>query len=130
MQELDDFIQGAQAVLSTPLKEGDTKSLNLVMKFLQQMKERQVATDNMFEPIKKDIELLKQYDYEPPDSVFVQLEQLPQKWNKMKKLAIQIKHQAAPLQSQEVTNIRKRIADFDKTQVDFREKFKQSEFFK
>jgi hypothetical protein len=44
------------------------------MTWLQQVKDRQVATDNMFEPIKKYIELLKMYDYELPEIVFVQLE--------------------------------------------------------
>lgn len=93
------------------------------------MKERQVATDNMFEPIKEYIELLKTYDYEPPEKTFVQLDQLPIKWNKVKKLAVQVKHQVGPLLVKEVSSIRQRITDFDKTQNEYREKFKESEFF-
>jgi dynein heavy chain len=99
------------------------------MSFLQQLKERQNATDNMFEPIKKYIELLKMYDYDMPEAVFVQLEELPQKWTNLKKLAIKVKHQVAPLQAQEVSSIRKRIADFDAKQQAYREQFKQFAFF-
>ncbi|ODN03963.1 Dynein beta chain, ciliary [Orchesella cincta] len=129
LQELDEFIQEAEKGLGQTLREGDTKTLISTMKWLQQMKERQVKVDNMFEPIKQYIELLKMYDYEPPDAVFVQLDELPQKWNNLKKQAIQTKHQAAPLQAKEVSSIRKRISDFDKRQNDFRERFKESAFF-
>jgi dynein heavy chain len=98
------------------------------MGFLHQVKERQVTTDSMFEPIKQYIELLKSYDYEMPEQVFVQLEELPQKWTNTKKLAIQVKHQVAPLQAQEVSSIRKRISDFDTKQQQYRDAFKKFEF--
>jgi dynein heavy chain len=48
----------------------------------------------------------------------------------LKKLAIKIKHQVAPLQAQEVSNIRKRIADFDAKQIAYRDVFKNLQFFK
>ena len=50
------------------------------MGILQKVKDRLPTTDNMFEPLKQYIELLKSYDYEMPETVFVQLEELPQKW--------------------------------------------------
>jgi len=129
LQDLDTFVQGAMVGLNQPLK-GDTMTLISVMKWLQQMKERQLTTDQLFGKIKKYIELLKTYDYEPPDTVFVQLDQLPQRWNKLKKLAVQVKHQVGPLVVKEVAAIRKRIGDFEVRQGDFREKFKESDFFK
>lgn len=55
--------------------------------------------------------------------------ELPQKWMNLKKLAIKIKHQVAPLQAQEVSSIRKRIADFDVKQQSYREVFKGLKFF-
>lgn len=94
------------------------------------MKIREVTVDKMFDPIKAYIVLLRQYHWEPPEIVYLQLEQLPIKWNKVKKLAIQVKHQAAPLQIKEAANIRTRIVKFDKKQNQFREKFKVYEFFK
>jgi dynein heavy chain len=126
---LDQFIQESEKGLTQTLREGDLKTLISVMTNLQQVKDRQVTTDGMFEPIKKYIELLKMYDYELPESVFVQLEELPQKWMNLKKLAIKIKHQVAPLQAQEVSSIRKRIADFDAKQQAYRDVFKAMKFF-
>lgn len=38
------------------------------------MKSRQVTTDEMFEPLKQTIELLKTYDQEMPENIHKQLE--------------------------------------------------------
>ena len=114
--------------MSQTLREGDLTTLISVMGWLQKVKERQATTDTMFEPLKEYIELLKSYDYEMPESVFVQLEELPQKWTNTKKLAIQVKHQVAPLQAQEVSSIRKRISEFDNKQQAYRDSFKNFNF--
>ncbi|XP_035709844.1 dynein beta chain, ciliary [Folsomia candida] len=126
---LEQFITEAESGLTQPLREGDLRKLISVMTWLQQVKDRQATTDTMFEPIKKYIELLKMYDYDLPEAVFVQLEELPQKWMNLKKLAIKIKHQVAPLQAQEVSSIRKRITDFDVKQHAYRDVFKALAFF-
>ncbi|XP_018654038.1 hypothetical protein Smp_114580 [Schistosoma mansoni] len=44
------------------------------MKHLGQVKDRQIATDEMFEPLKQTIELLKTYNQEMPDEVHQLLE--------------------------------------------------------
>lgn len=44
------------------------------MKHLGQVKDRQIATDEMFEPLKQTIELLKTYNQEMPDDVHQLLE--------------------------------------------------------
>lgn len=126
---LDQFIMEAENGLTPILTEGDLKTLISVMSWLQSVKERQQTTDKMFEPIKQYIELLKMYDYELPESVFVQLEELPQKWIETKKLAIQVKSQVAPLQAQEVSSIRRRIAEFDTKQHAYRDRFRTFPFF-
>jgi len=110
------------------LREGDLKTLISVMGVLQQMKDRQYKTDNMFEPIKEYIELLKSYDYEMPEQVFIQLEELPKKWEAAKRNSQQVRHQVAPLVAQEVSKIRKNISDFDTRQQNYREAFKKSDF--
>lgn len=71
---LEQFITEAESGLTQPLREGDLRKLISVMTWLQQVKDRQATTDTMFEPIKKYIELLKMYDYDLPEAVFVQLE--------------------------------------------------------
>lgn len=45
-----------------------------VMGHLATLKERQSSTDDMFEPLKQTIELLKSYEQELPETVFKQLE--------------------------------------------------------
>jgi dynein heavy chain, axonemal len=100
------------------------------MAFLLQVKERAITTDNMFEPMKSTIELLKYYDMDIPEEVNVLLQELPEQWNNTKKLAVTVKQQVAPLQATEVVSIRTRISNFDMHITVFREIFKTYEFFK
>ncbi|KAK9396318.1 dynein heavy chain 11 axonemal [Crotalus adamanteus] len=52
------------------------------------------------------------------------LEELPEKWNSTKKLAVSIKHEVAPLLTSEVTILRKKCTAFDGKQIGFRERFR------
>lgn len=63
----------ANAGLTKPVKEGDYDGLVEVMAHLMRVKERQVATDSMFEPLKQTIELLKLYGEEMPEEIHMQL---------------------------------------------------------
>lgn len=56
------------------VEEGDYDGLVGVMIHLSAVKDRQPNTDNMFEPLKQTIELLKTYDQEMSDDVHRQLE--------------------------------------------------------
>lgn len=60
--------------LKKPLKEGDYDGLVEVMGHLMKVKERQVATDSMFEPLKQTIELLKTYGEEMPEETHLKLQ--------------------------------------------------------
>jgi len=51
------------------------------------------------------------------------IKELPEQWNNTKKLAISIKQQVAPLQANEVANIRRKLSDFDTRQQEFRDDF-------
>jgi hypothetical protein len=61
--------------------------------------------------------------------LFIQ-KSLPEKWNNTKKLAMTAKQQVAPLQTNEVANIRRKTASFDVEQYNFRERFRQEAPFK
>ena len=126
---LEEFINEAHAGLSQPLMDGDLPTLISVMSLLHRVKQRSKATDEMFEPIKEYIDLLKTYDYELPESVFVQLEELPARWVDLKNLAKAVKVQAGPMQANEVSSIRKRINEFDAKQTIFRDQFRNAGFF-
>ena len=107
------FIKKASAGLACMVEEGDYDSLVGVMMHLLAVKDRQAATDNMFEPLKQTIELLKSYDQELSDDVHQQLQELPEQWNAVKKQSMVVKQDVAPLQTTEANNIRRKANTFD-----------------
>lgn len=58
-----------------------------------------------------------------PVCLFI-LQELPEKWNNVRKQAVLVKQQVAPLQAIEVTNLRRKCASFDVEQHTFREHFR------
>ncbi|XP_056325895.1 dynein heavy chain 9, axonemal [Danio aesculapii] len=130
LSDLEEFIRLTEAGLGQKVEEGDYGGLVEIMGFLMAVKERQSSTDEMFEPLQQTIDLLKTYEQELPDVVYKQLEVLPEKWNNMKKQAVQVKQHVAPLQAAEVANLRRRCAAFDVEQHTFRETFRKKHFFR
>lgn len=130
LADLEEFIKVAERGLSKQLKEGDLNGLVEIMGHLMAVKDRQSNTDELFEPLKQTIELLKVYEQELPDEVYKQLEELPEKWNNIKKMAITVKQQVAPLQANEVTLLRRNCATFDVKQHQFREGFRKEAPFR
>lgn len=86
LNELENFITEANAVMQVELDENDYDGLIKVMSYLQKVKDRQDQTDFMFEPLKEIIELLKNYEVEFSEDIHVQLQELPDKWNYCKKV--------------------------------------------
>ncbi|XP_064623162.1 dynein beta chain, ciliary-like [Lineus longissimus] len=125
LNELAAFIKGADSGLTKEVEEGDYDGLVGIMGHLMAVKERQSTTDEMFEPLKQTIELLKTYEQEMPEEVHLQLQELPEQWNNTKKISITTKQSVAPLQANEVSNIRKKSATFDVKQHEFRERFRK-----
>lgn len=74
LSDLANFIHQADEGLLQPVEEGDYQGLVNVMGYLMNVKERQATTDEMFEPIKNTIELLKHYEQELPEEVNVLLQ--------------------------------------------------------
>ncbi|XP_030063865.1 dynein axonemal heavy chain 9 [Microcaecilia unicolor] len=130
LADLEEFIKVAEKGLSKRVSEGDYSGLVEVMGHLMAVKERQSSTDEMFEPLKQSIELLKTYEQELPDDVYRQLEELPEKWNNIKKMAITVKQHVAPLQANEVAVLRRSCASFDVEQHKFKEKFRKEAPFR
>lgn len=113
LSDLDVFIKKASTGLACTVEEGDYDSLVGVMMHLLAVKDRQGTTDNMFEPLKQTIELLKSYDQELSDDVHQQLQELPEQWNAVKKQSMVVKQDVAPLQTTEANNIRRKANTFD-----------------
>ncbi|XP_025715360.1 dynein axonemal heavy chain 17 isoform X2 [Callorhinus ursinus] len=125
LADLEGFMKVTRTGLTKTLKEGDYDGLVEVMGHLMKVKEKQVATDNMFEPLKQTIELLKTYGEEIPEETHLKLQELPEQWTNTKKLAIQVKQNVAPLQANEVNILRRKCQLFELKQQELREKFRQ-----
>ncbi|XP_074463654.1 dynein axonemal heavy chain 9 isoform X3 [Larus michahellis] len=130
LADLDEFIKTADKGLSKKVEKGDYDGLVEIMGHLLAVKERHSVTDAMFEPLRQTIELLKTYEQQLPEEVYRQLEELPEKWNNIKKLAIAVKQHVAPLQANEMTVLRKSLAAFDVEQHRFRERFRKEAPFR
>ena len=74
LNDLAEFIRAADSGLMKPVEEGDYDGLVDVMGHLMAVKDRQTTTDEMFDPLKQTIELLKTYDQEMPEEVHMQLQ--------------------------------------------------------
>ena len=74
MNDLVEFIKVADVGLAQEVAEGDYDGLVAVMGHLMAVKDRQATTDEMFEPLKQTIELLKTYGQELPEEVHMQLQ--------------------------------------------------------
>ncbi|XP_045020772.1 dynein axonemal heavy chain 9 isoform X1 [Bubalus bubalis] len=130
LADLEAFIKNSENGLLKKVEKGDFQGLVEIMGHLMALKERQSSTDEMFEPLKQTIELLKTYGQELPETVFEQLEELPEKWNNLKKTAVTVRQQVAPLQANEVTLLRQRCAAFEAEQQAFWARFRREAPFR
>lgn len=85
---LENFIKESVSAMQVPLAEDDYDGLLKVMGYLFKVKERQVETDVMFEPLKEIMELLKDYSVEFPEEIYVQLQEIPDRWIQCKKVIL------------------------------------------
>ncbi len=74
LKELDLFIKEKIKELTKEVIEGDYTHLVTMMGCLSDIREKTVQYDNMFEPIRKKIDLLKTYGQECPDFVYEKLQ--------------------------------------------------------
>ncbi|KAH0627401.1 hypothetical protein JD844_003041 [Phrynosoma platyrhinos] len=123
LANLEEFIKTTDVGLHKELKEGEYGLVDVLVHLLA-VKDRQVATDELFEPLKDTIMLLENYGQKVPEHVYVQLEELPERWNATKKLALSVKLEVTPLLTSEVTSLRKKCSAFDGKQIEFRERFR------
>uniref|UniRef100_A0AAQ5XVQ1 Dynein axonemal heavy chain 11 n=1 Tax=Amphiprion ocellaris TaxID=80972 RepID=A0AAQ5XVQ1_AMPOC len=130
VRELSCFVQDTASGLSTDVSDGDYAGLVNIMGHLMAIRDRQISNEQHFKPLKSTAELLKTYGQQLPESVYTQLEELPEKWKSLRKIAFTVKHEVAPLQSNEVSVIRRKCVRFEVKQYEFREQFRTESIFK
>ncbi|XP_070067151.1 dynein beta chain, ciliary [Drosophila virilis] len=128
LQELQDFIDEAKVVLKMELKRDDFDGLVKILSVLNQINEKQFVFDNMFEPLRDIVNLLRKYGYEFKDTELLQLNELPDAWLKIKRQAAMTKQLIAPIQSYQVDQIEKRILLCNNMANTYRKKFMRKKF--
>lgn len=76
LKELDEFVKEKDKYLVNEVPEGDYKALTNMMGHLGGVRGKTEQYDGMFDPIKKKIELLKNYGQEVSDDVYTKLQVL------------------------------------------------------
>jgi dynein heavy chain, axonemal len=74
LKDLDIFVKEKDKYLVKEVKEGEYDSLVEMMGHLGAVRDKTIIYDNMFDPIKKKIELLKTYGQEVSDEVYEKLQ--------------------------------------------------------
>ncbi|XP_048056692.1 dynein axonemal heavy chain 11 isoform X1 [Megalobrama amblycephala] len=129
VQELGSFIENTEIGLAKTVTDGDYAKLVDIMGHLMAIRDRQLSTEQQFKPLKATSNLLKTYNQQLPEHVYILLESLPEKWKNLKKVAFTVKHEVAPLQSNEVAVIRRKCVRFEVKQHEFREQFRTEPIF-
>uniref|UniRef100_UPI00398F1A35 dynein axonemal heavy chain 11 n=1 Tax=Pristiophorus japonicus TaxID=55135 RepID=UPI00398F1A35 len=130
VNQLVTFIAVTEEGLAKKVKDGDYVGLVQIMANLMAVRDRQSAADDTFELLRETAELLKTYGQQLPEYIYAELEELPEKWKNLKKIALTIKHEVAPLQSNEVSVIRRKCVQFEENQCKFREQFRNEAIFR
>lgn len=90
LNDLEEFIIYATKELSVELDEDDYEGLLQVMRVLNEVKAKQDAgTDNMFEPLRDIIDVLKEYGVDFPEETYEQV------WYVNKKMIFNLPYQAS-----------------------------------
>lgn len=130
LNDLNTFIRENKSGLVGKIEEGDYDGLIKAMGLLHAIKNRSVLIDKRFEPLRKTVNLLRQFSVELPEEVHKLLNDLPEEWSNVKKLAATIKNGVAPLQAKEVDVLQQRCNKFEMKNHNFREEFRKKAPFK
>ncbi|XP_053327234.1 dynein axonemal heavy chain 11-like [Spea bombifrons] len=129
VNELEEFIEHTEKGLAKKVKGENYSVLREIMGHLMAIRDRQ-STDEDFRHLKATAELLRCYGQLLPDQIYSQLEELPERWKNLKKIAFLVKHEVSPLQSNEVSVIRRKCFVFEVKQHEFRNRFKNETVFR
>jgi dynein heavy chain len=123
-------VKHSKVGLTAKIEEGNYDALVNAMDLLHEIKHRSMNVDNLFEPMRKTISILKQFGLEIPDESLKLLNDLPDQWTDVKKLSVSIRDQVAPLQAREVDVLQQKCNRFESKNFAFREEFRRKAPFK
>ncbi|KAI5643131.1 dynein heavy chain and region d6 of dynein motor domain-containing protein [Phthorimaea operculella] len=130
LDDLEEFIKYATGELSVELSEDDYESLLKVMGVLGEVRAKVDAnTDQMFEPLRDIMYMLKEFGVDFPEETYDQLDTLPEKWRNLVKLATVMKNNVAPLQAAQAALNAKRVALINMRLTMYRDQFRNKSVF-
>ncbi|XP_028032579.1 dynein beta chain, ciliary-like isoform X2 [Bombyx mandarina] len=130
LDDLEKFINYASKELSVELGDDDYEGLLKVMRVLNEVRAKvDAGTEQMFDPLRDIIDVLKEYGVDFPEETYEQLDVLPERWRNLVKLATVMKNNVAPLQAAQAALIAKRVALINLRLTMYREQFKLKEMF-
>ncbi|TPX33478.1 hypothetical protein SmJEL517_g03633 [Synchytrium microbalum] len=130
LNELDKFVKNTKKGLQVKIEEGDYDGLISAMGLLHAIKHRTANIDKTFEPLRKTVNLLRQFGVEMEDTIHKMLNDLPEAWSDVKKLSVSIRDHVAPLQAREVDVLQRKCNSFDQRNHAFREEYRKRAPFK
>ncbi|KAA0195809.1 hypothetical protein HAZT_HAZT000174 [Hyalella azteca] len=128
--EMDEFLSVTAKGISAEVSEGDYDALVAVMAHLGHVRDRLHRTDALFGPLAATIALISNYNQDLPETIHLLLQELPERWETLKKQCDLVRQQLAPVKAIEVDGIKKRIVRFDSQQLAYRQKFRSYSFFR
>eukprot|EP00741_Cyanophora_paradoxa_P016051 tig00000042_g15496.t1 len=96
-----------------------------LMGYLRDVRVRTEEYDEMFEPLRQTVALLRKYDTHLPEQILHALDDAPVMWNNTKKLTYHVKEQLQPLQNAEAELLKQRGKGFEQKVGAFRALFQQ-----
>ncbi|XP_043549538.1 dynein axonemal heavy chain 11 isoform X1 [Chiloscyllium plagiosum] len=130
VNQLLSFITITEEGIAKKVQDGDYVGLVQIMAHLMAVRDRKSAANDTFESLKETAELLKTCGQQLSEHIYAGLAELPEKWKNLTKIALIVKHEVAPLQSNEVSVIRRKCVQFEENQCKFRAQFRNEAIFK
>ncbi|XP_054007046.1 dynein beta chain, ciliary-like [Hylaeus anthracinus] len=129
LKDLAEFIQAAMDNFSNTIHEDDYEALLETIYYLKEIRDRHFEIEDMFDPIKKTVELLQHYQVTLSPKIFEWLTELPDRWETLKKVAAQIKQVVQPLMTRQIELLKKRLSYYDFKQQRFLDEFHKDDVF-
>ena len=125
LAELEEFMRDVRAGLGADVETNNVAQLTAAMWHLRSMKKSNDEVDDLFEPLRGMVGLLRKYAIAVPDATVDWLHKAPYEWEDTKKLGYVARERLAPLQSMQAEIIRQEAEIFAKRVEAFVATFKK-----
>ncbi|XP_077280961.1 dynein beta chain, ciliary [Temnothorax americanus] len=129
LRNLSEFLTNALKKFTQPIAPDDYEDLLNTIYYLKEVRDRQYQIDDMWEPIKAIIDLLKQYQVKFGEETYNWLTDLPEQWATVKKWAAQVKQFVNPLMARQIDLLKKRLNYYEFKQQQYLAQFRENIVF-